>query len=133
MKWPTFEIGSQNAGSIQNVAGDLTIGELSVQASWDAGAVRRELGRCAEETARVPLSHADRVAVDGALAAADTEAARPEPDRGKIARLVERATQVLADAGALAAAGSGLVENLRRIAVALGPTGKALLALLPLL
>lgn len=129
----TFEIGTQNAGSIQNVAGDMTIHELSIQASWDAGAVRRELEQVRDETARVPLPHADRVAVEGALAAAGSEAARAEPDRGKIRRLVERATQVLADAGALAAAGSGLVESLRRTAVALGPAGKALLTLLPLL
>jgi hypothetical protein len=129
----TFEIGTQNAGSIQNVAGDMTIHELGVQASWDAGVIRRELEQVRDEAARVPLPHADRVAVEGALAAAESEAARAEPDRGKIGRLVERATQVLADAGALAAAGSGLAESLRRTAVALGPAGKALLAVLPLL
>jgi hypothetical protein len=129
----TFEIGTQNAGSIQNVAGDMTIHELGIQASWDAGAVRRELEQVRDETARVPLPHADRVAVERALAAAEMEAARAEPDRGKIVRLVERATQVLADAGALAAAGSGLAESLRRTAVALGPAGKALLAVVPLL
>lgn len=129
----TFEIGSQNAGSIQNVAGDLTIGELNVQASWDAGSVRRELAELREETARVPLPHAARVALDGALTAAAREAAGARPDRGRIAQLVERATHVLAEAGALAAAGGGLDESLRRTAVALGPAGKALLALLPLL
>ena len=129
----TFEIGSQNAGSIQNVAGDLTIGELNVQASWDAGAVRRELAELRREAARLPLPHADRVALDGALAAAEREAAGARPDRGRIAQLVERATHVLADAGAVAGVGGGLVESLRRTAVALGPAGKALLALLPLL
>ena len=128
-----FEIGSQNAGSIQNVAGDMTIGELNVQASWDAGAVRRELAELKEEAARIPLPHADRVAVDGALAAAAREAAGAKPDRGGIAQLVERATHVLADAGAVAATGSSLAASLRRTAVALGPAGKALLALLPLL
>jgi len=129
----TFEIGTQNAGSIQNVAGDMTIHELSSRASWDASVVRRELEQVRDEAARVPLPHADRAAVEGAFAAAEREAARAEPDRGKIGRLAERATQVLADAGALAAAGSGLTESLRRTAVALGPAGKALLALLPLL
>lgn len=129
----TFEIGSQNAGSIQNVARDMTIGELNVQASLDARAVRRELAELRSEAARLPLLHADRVALDGALAAAEREAAAVRPDRGRIAQLVERATHVLAEAGALAAAGGGLAESLRRTAVALGPAGKALLALLPLL
>jgi hypothetical protein len=31
-----FEIGSQNAVSIQNVDGDLTIGEQHIEASWSA-------------------------------------------------------------------------------------------------
>lgn len=128
-----FEIGSQNAGSIHNVAGDMTIGELNVQASWDPKAVRRELAGLRDETARVPLPHADRVAVDGALAAAAREAAGARPDRGTIAQLVGRTTHILADAGALAAAGGSLAGSLRLTAAALGPAGKALLALLPLL
>jgi hypothetical protein len=128
-----LNIVNQNAGVIQNVAGDLTIGELNVSASWDAAELRRELGQLAGETARVPLPHAERAAVDGAVAAAAREAASPKPDRGRISQLLQRATQILADAGALAAAGSGLAENLHRIAVALGPAGKALLVLLPLL
>ena len=129
----TFEIGSQTAGSIQNVAGNQTIGELNVEASWDAEAVRRELERLEEETVRIPLPHASRVAVEGALAGAAKEAARSTPDRGKTAQLVQRAAHVLDDAGALADAGSGLAASLRRTATVLGPAGKALLALLPLL
>ncbi len=129
----TFEIGSQNAGSIQNVAGNQTIGVLRVEASWDATAVRQELVRLEEETTRTPLPHASRVAVEGALAAAAREAAGATPDRGKIAQLVQRATHVLGDAGALADAGGGLAESLRRLATVLGAAGKVLLPLLPLL
>jgi hypothetical protein len=128
-----FEIGSQTAGSIQNVDGNLTIGELNVEASWSTAGLRRELAGLEEEIARVPLPYASRVAVDGALAAAAAEAAGPAPDTGTIARLVERTTHVLADTGALADAGTGLAASLRRTAAALGPAGKTLLALLPLL
>jgi hypothetical protein len=128
-----FEIGMQTAGSIQNVDGNLTIGELNVEATWSTAGLRRELAELGEEIARVPLPYASRVAVDGALAAATAEAAGPAPDNGTIARLVERATHVLEDTGALADAGTGLAASLRRTAAALGPAGKTLLALLPLL
>jgi hypothetical protein len=127
-----FTIGSQNAGVIQNVGGDVTMGDVTVAASWDA-AVRSELARLEEEAAKVPLPPASRVAVEKDLAAAKAEAAKKAPDRGKIAQLVERATRVLGEAGALATAGSSLVTSLRRTATVLGPAGKTLLALLPLL
>ena len=125
----TFEIGSQTAGSIQNVGGDLTIGQLRVEATWSAVEVRRELVKTQEELARASLPHTARVAAESALAAAASEAAAPEPDRGRIAQLLERTTHVLGDAGALTAAGTGLAESLRRSAVVLGPAGKTALAL----
>jgi hypothetical protein len=129
----TFEIGSQTAGSIQNVGGDLTIDRMHVEAAWSAVELRNELERANEELARAPLPHTARVAAEGALAAASAEAAAPHPDRGRIAVLLERTAAVLGDAGALTSAGSGLAESLRRAAVALGPAGKAALALLALL
>ena len=129
----TFEIGSQTAGSIQNVGGDLAIEHLHVEATWSAVEVWQELARVQEQVAKIPLPHTARVAAEGALAAAASEAAAPEPDRGRIAQLLERTTHVLGDAGALTTAGTGLAESLRRATVALGPAGKAALALLPLL
>ena len=128
-----FSIGSQNAGVIQNVGGDLTMGDVTVAASWDAAAVRGELARLEEEVARIPLPPASRDAVEKDLAAAKTEAAKKAPDRGRIAQLVERASRILDEAGSLATAGSGLVKSLRRTATVLGPAGKTLLALLPVL
>ena len=128
-----FEIGSQHAVSIQNVDGDLRIHEQRIDVTASAADVRHELALLQDEIARIPLPHASRVATEGALAAAASEAARPTPDRGKITQLVQRATVVLDDAGALATAGAGLGESLRRTANALGPAGKVVLALLPLL
>ena len=128
-----FTIGAQNAGLIQNVGGDLTMGDVTVAASWDAAAVRRELEQLEAEAARVPLPEPARVEVDEALAEAAAESAKKAPDRGRIAQLVQRATEILGQAGALAEAGSGLVTSLQRTATVLGPAGKALLALLPIL
>ena len=129
----TFEIGSQNAGSIQNVGGDLTIGELHVEAAWSTVEIRQELTRLQEELARVALPADSRAAAEAAVGAAAAEARRPTPDRGRIAQLLREATTVAGNAGALASAGTGLVESLRRTATVLGPAGKTLLALLPLL
>jgi hypothetical protein len=128
----TFEIGSQNAGSIQNVGGDLTIGELHVEAAWSAVEVQQELARLQEELNGVPISYPTRVAAESALAAAQAEAAAQAPDRARISELLQRATQVLSNAGSLTTTGTGLAEALRRAAVVLGPAGKAVLALLPL-
>ena len=129
----TFEIGSQNAGSIQNVGGDLTIGELHVEAGWSTVEVRQELARLQEEFARSTLPPTARATAGAAVEAAAAEAGRPTPDRGRIAERLREATTVVSGAGALATAGSGLVESLRRTATVLGPAGKTVLALLPLL
>lgn len=127
----TFEIGSQNAASIQNVGGDLTIGELHVEAAWSAVEVRQELERLREKLARAALLPERRSAAEEAVGAAAAEAGLPAPSRGRIAELLHEATTVVGDAGGLATA--GLVESLRRTATLLGPAGKTLLALLPLL
>lgn len=129
----SFEIGSQNAASIQNVGGDLTIGELHVEAAWSAVEVRQELERLRDELARAALPPEGRVAAEEAVGAAAAEAGLPVPSRGRIAELLHEATTVLGNAGGLATAGTGLVESLRRTATLLGPAGKTLLALLPLL
>jgi hypothetical protein len=128
----TFDIGSQTAGSIQNVGGDLTIGHLHVEAGWSAVTVQQELARVQEALDGAPISHPTRAAAESALAAARAEAAGPEPDRARISELLQRATQVLSNAGLLTSAGTGLAESLRRAAVALGPAGKAVLTLLPM-
>lgn len=129
----TFEIGSQNAASIQNVGGDLTIGELHVEAAWSTVEVRQELERLQDELARAALPPERRAAAEAAVGAAAAEAGLPAPNRGRIAELLHEATTVVGDAGGLATAGRGLVESLRRTATLLGPAGKTLLALLPLL
>jgi hypothetical protein len=127
-----FNIGTQSAGSIQNVDGDLTIGELKVEATWNTADLRRELAQLGEEIRGVPLPAATRKAVNALLAAAEAEAGKTLPDRARIAQLVTKAALTLEDAGELLTAGTSLVEAFRRIATVLGPEGKPLLTLLPL-
>ena len=129
----TFEIGTQNAGSIQNVGGDLTIESLNVEASWSTVEIRQELTRLRQELAGIALPLEAHAGAEAAIAAAAAEAETTEPDPGAIARRLNEATTILGEAGALSTAGSGLVESLRRAATALGPVGKTLLPLLPLL
>ncbi|MGH3042940.1 MAG: hypothetical protein ACRDNG_14605 [Gaiellaceae bacterium] len=129
----TFEIGTQNAGSIQNVGGDLTIGNLRVDAAWSTVEIRHELTRLRQELAGIALPPESRTAAEAAVGAAAAEAETAAPDRGAIARRLREATTILGEAGALSTAGTGLVESLRRAAAVLGPAGKALLTLLPLL
>jgi hypothetical protein len=129
----TFKIGTQNAGSIQNVGGDLTIESLHVQAAWSTVEIRQELTRLRQELAGSALPPEARAGADAAIGAAAAVAETAEPDRGAIARRLHEATTILDEAGALSTAGKGLVESLRRAATVLGPAGQVLLPLLPLL
>jgi hypothetical protein len=126
----TFNIGAQHAASIQNVGGDLTVHELHAEARWSE--LRQELRRVEDEVGRLNVPPASRAGAARSVAAAAAELERPEPDRRAVATRLGRAAAILRDAGALSAAGTALVESLRRSAAVLGPAGKTLLALLPL-
>jgi len=52
----------------------------------------------------------------------------PDPDRGVITARLERFTELLADAGAVARAGVSLVRPIRAIAAWVGPVGAPLFA-----
>ncbi|MGA9160095.1 MAG: hypothetical protein WB297_04420 [Actinomycetota bacterium] len=71
------------------------------------GEVRSEAGRALDE-------------IEGELRV-------PDPDRGVITARLERFTELLAGAGALASAGASLIRPIRQIATWLGPVGAALL------
>lgn len=72
---------------------------------------------------------ADRAARED-LDAAEQELRRPEPDHGQVASRLERITETLKTAGALAAAGAGLVGPIGAVAGFLGPLGSAVVKLL---
>lgn len=71
---------------------------------------------------------ADRAARED-LDRVERELRTPDPDRGEIARRLQRATETLKTAGALAAAGAALVGPIGVLAGFLGPLGEAVVKL----
>jgi hypothetical protein len=127
----TFNIGTQNAATIQNVGGDMVVeGGLHASAAWESYQLRSEIDTAREEAARLPLPPDARSSVDWAFRAAAAQATSAKSDKGRVADLLARATRMLKDAGALTTAGASLVVALRRAAALLGPLGVAVLALL---
>jgi hypothetical protein len=126
----TFNIGSQNAASIQNIAGDAVIsGGVHASATQHID-LRGAITRIQAEAAAVPLEPPARATVDVALNAAAAEAAREAPDRGRVAEFLGTATHSLHAAGAFGAGAATLVEAIRQAATVLGPFGQAAIALL---
>jgi hypothetical protein len=127
----TFNIRDQEAATIQNVGGDMTVyGGFSSSAGPRIVELRGELAQLAEELSRLELSPEYREEADRELAGAAAEAESPEPDEGRIANRLGRLTEVLHDAGALAGGGVAAVQSLQRLAELLGPAGHAVLGVL---
>lgn len=123
-----FNIGSQQGGTINNVAGDQTIGQLN--ASFQVGtlqAVADLRGALAETTLPDPA----RQAVDQVLDDVEDELHQRTPDKHRVAGRLEEAARVLGGCGALVAAADRLAGPLQHLAGWLGPAGHALAALLP--
>jgi len=122
----SFDIGSQQAGTVGNVGGDLTVGKASVTGS--AKVLREAIAALAREVARVDLPQATRSGIDEHLAAAAAESMMP--DRPKIARHLKQVASLLTGANRLRTADGRLIEAFRRTAELLGATGGPLLATL---
>lgn len=109
----TFNIASQNAGSIQNVGGDMVVQDgLHGTATVHVTELRSQLAYLSEEIDHVALSAESRALVRGALAEAEAEAAIPAPRSSRIAQSLRRVTETLEDAGGLANAAVGIVRAL---------------------
>jgi hypothetical protein len=129
----TFNIGSQTGGVINNVAGDQQIAggqrgivvptEAARQAMRDLIAAL-DASSLEETTAQQARNHADEI---------DAELAKGEPDRPRVASVLERLTRLLTSAGSLATAGAALVGPLQTLAGWLGELGGPVLRMLPLL
>jgi hypothetical protein len=127
----TFNIGTQNAANIQNIGGDAMIqGGIYAQATFDQRELRVAIARARELAADMELPAEVQAPVDRALASAADEAAREQPDKRRVGELLATAARTLTEAGTVAAAGTALIETLRRAAILLGPVGHAALALL---
>jgi hypothetical protein len=122
----SFNIGQQNAASIQNIAGDATIeGGVHAEATWETVELRRTIARAKEEVARLGLPPAELETVNGSLDAAAREAGATRPDRYEVGEHLGAATRVLKEAGALVGAGAALFQALYRATELLGPAGLA--------
>ena len=122
----TFNIGSQSGGVFNNVAGNQSI-HGGQQAYTAAAQSIHDL--------RTALAHAQLPSDQDAAARAEIDeldqAVQAGPDRTRAAGALERLTRLLAGAGALATAGSSLVEPLRGLATWLGPAASQVLGMLP--
>jgi hypothetical protein len=109
----TFNIGSQNAGSIQNVGGDMVVQDgIHGTATVHVTELRGELVHLSQEIDRLALPAESRALVRGALAEAEAEAAAPAPRSHRIAQSLRRVTETLEDAGGIANAAVGVVRAL---------------------
>lgn len=124
-----FNIGQQNAASIQNIGGDAVIeGGVHASATWEVVELRRVIERVQEGVTALAMPPLTREAVNQALEAAAREAAQPKPDRHDVAEQLGNAARTLKEAGALVGAGTAVLESLRRAAGLLGPVGAALIS-----
>ena len=109
----TFNIGSQNAGSIENVGGGMVVhGGIHGTANVHIVELRDRLAELLAAVDRLALPAAIRFAASEALADAEAEAAAPDPRPNRIRDSLRRVTGALEDGDALATAGVGLVRAL---------------------
>lgn len=127
-----FNIGSQQAANISNVAGDMTVvGGQHGEATITIATVYRDIQLLREGLQELPLPPRERQVADQALDRTTQEVAQAIPDKRKIAPHLEEVTQILRKFGALAGAGAALVEPLQRLSSWLGLVGRTVLPLLP--
>ncbi|MBV6697835.1 hypothetical protein [Kitasatospora aureofaciens] len=123
-----FNIGSQQAGAINNVAGNQSIhggqsGRFTVGAQELSGLVG-DL-RTAVEAEPLPESVAPQVRAE--LDAMEREADRPEPDKAAVADRLSRVTRLLGATGAALKVGTGLFGAVSALAGWLGSAGQPIL------
>ncbi|MBD9724314.1 hypothetical protein [Streptomyces caniscabiei] len=123
-----FNIGNQQGGVVNNVAGNQTVhdGQSAVftAGGQEVRGLVRELRASIERTSLPPAIEPE---VRAELDSLDKEVARPEPDREAVAGRLGRITQLLSSAGALVTAGTGLIGPLGALAGWLGALGEPIL------
>jgi hypothetical protein len=125
----TFNIGTQRAGAIANVGGDMIVRDLHVGDPWRPAEVRSELARLDRVLAGAQLPADAKRELSRLIGEAAADA-RSGGDPQEVESRLQQVTRLLDRAGGLARAGAGAVEALTAAASALGPTGKTLAALL---
>lgn len=127
----TFNIGSQQAGQINNTGGDQTIygGQHATISSPADALVALQVLRAAVDVAELPRAkkrsakqHVEEIA---------EELRRPEPDKRGIAGRLADVTKILLAAGAFVSGGTSLAQAVSSLATWLGALGAGVVALLP--
>jgi hypothetical protein len=126
-----FNIGSQQAGVVNNVAGDQHLyGGQHAAMSMDVADVRALLAKLREDIMRSSLPDNANAEAEAEIDAAAAELSKPQPDKRAIAGRLTELTKVLTAAGALATAGTGLGGALAAVAGWLGNLGEPIRNLL---
>lgn len=125
----TFNINSQNAAQINNVAGDQHIsggqqGTVTIGTARDAAKALRH----AVTTAPLPDETADTARV--LAEEMDAEMSKETPDRPAVADRGRRLVELLTSAGSLVTAGSAVIGSLQTLATWLGHLGEPILRLI---
>ncbi|OKI13259.1 hypothetical protein [Streptomyces sp. CB03911] len=123
-----FNIGNQQGGVVNNVAGNQSIhgGQSAVftTGGQEVGDLVRRLRESIERTALPPAIEPE---VRAELDSLEEEVAGPEPDREAVAGRLGRITRLLSSAGALVTAGTALIGPLGALAGWLGALGQPIL------
>jgi len=96
----SFNIGSQNAASIQNVGGNMVVhGGIRGTANVQLIELRAQLAQLRDEIDRLALPAETRTIASAALAEAEAEATAPVPRSNRIAHALRRVIETLNEAG----------------------------------
>lgn len=96
----TFNIGSQNAASIQNVGGDMVVHDgIHGTANVHVIELHAQLAQLRDDIDRLALPAESRTLASEALAEAEAEAAAPVPRSNRIVQALRRVNETLNDAG----------------------------------
>lgn len=123
----TFNIGSQSGGVFNNVAGNQTV--YGGQQAYTGA--EQSLHDLRAALARLPLSPGTAAATVAEIDEIERSVQAGPAGRSAAGQALERLTRLLTGAGALATAGSALIEPLRGLATWLGPAASHVLMLLP--
>ncbi len=128
----TFNIGNQQAGQINNVAGDQTIyGGQHGALVLDVERGRTVLADLRRQVAAASLPDGARTAALGHIDACERALDGDEPDARSLGSRLGTVAQVVVTAGAVVSAGTGIGAALAAVAAWLGPVGESIRRMLP--
>jgi hypothetical protein len=127
----TFHIGQQNAGVINNIAGDQRIEGSQYGAFATRDDARRAIRELRAALAATTIGKPTAAKAQVQAADIDTELQQQRPDRSKVAATLERLVRLLGAAGSLTSASAALMGPLHTLVSWLGPLGAHILTLIP--